>query len=216
MSTAHVVIAVKDLAAAKTRLADAFSDTDRARLVVAMFRDTALAAQAVDAVSAVTVVTPDPAIAEAAVELGARVVPEPCDTTPEDSVARLNSAFASAAMRVRTDGDDDIIALQADLPSLRSAELADAYGRAAAGRRSVVSDHHGTGTAALILKGDAGDFAPQFGPSSASRHRESGAADLDGIWPGLRLDVDTIEDVRAAFLLGVGRSTAEVLRSLGW
>ncbi len=216
MSTAHVVIAVKDLAAAKTRLADAFADADRARLVVAMFRDTVVAAQAVDAVGAVTVVTPDPAVSDAALELGARVVREPCDVSPGNSVARLNSAFAAAASMVRAEGDDDIIALQADLPALRPAELAQAYRLAPSGMRSVVSDHHGTGTAALILKGNAEEFAPLFGPSSARRHRESGAEDLHGSWPGLRLDVDTIDDVRAAHALGVGRATTEVLGSLGW
>lgn len=216
MSTAHVVIAVKDLAAAKTRLAEAFADTDRARLVAAMFRDTVVAARAVDAVSAITVVTPDPSIAAAAVDLGARVVEEPCDRTPQDSVARLNSAFEAAASIVRAEGSADIIALQADLPALRSAELAQAYLAARGHTRSVVSDHHGTGTAALIVDGSSGEFAPLFGPSSARRHRESGAYDLDGHWPGLRLDVDTIGDVREAHALGVGQATAAVLRSLGW
>ena len=216
MSTAHVVIAVKDLAAAKTRLADAFADADRARLVVAMFRDTVVAAWAVEAVGAVTVVTPDSAVSDAAAELGARVIQEPCDRSPQDSVARLNSAFTAAASLVRDEGDDDIIALQADLPALRSRELAQAYRLAPADTRSVVSDHHGTGTAALILKGHTEEFAPLFGPASARRHRESGANDLDGFWPGLRLDVDTIDEVRAAHALGVGDATAAVLRSLGW
>lgn len=216
MSNAHVVIAVKDLAAAKTRLADAFADADRARLVVAMFHDTVVAAQAVDAVSAVTVVTPDASIADAAATLGARVVEEPCDRTPGDSVARLNSAFEAAASIVRREGREDIIALQADLPALRTAELADAYRLSYGHSRCVVSDHHGTGTAALIVDGRASEFAPLFGPASARRHRESGALSLDGHWPGLRLDVDTIGDVREAHALGVGRATAEVLRSLGW
>ena len=128
----------------------------------------------------------------------------------------MNSAFTAAASLVRDEGDDDIIALQADLPALRSRELAQAYQLAPAETRSVVSDHHGTGTAALILKGHTEEFAPLFGPASARRHRESGANDLDGFWPGLRLDVDTIDDVRAAHALGVGDATAAVLRSLGW
>ncbi|MFC8179929.1 2-phospho-L-lactate guanylyltransferase [Rhodococcus sp. NPDC057297] len=216
MSSAHVVIAVKDLAAAKTRLADAFADDDRARLVVAMFRDTVVAARAVDQVAAVTVVTPDPSIAGAARSLGARVVGEPCDQDPLDSVARLNSAFEAAASLVRQEGKDDIIALQADLPALRTSELAEAYRLSSGHSRSVVSDHHGTGTAALIVDGAAADFSPLFGPASAKRHLESGAFDLTGVWPGLRLDVDTIDDVRAAHRLGVGPATGEVLRSLGW
>lgn len=216
MSNAHVVIAVKDLAAAKTRLADAFADIDRARLVVAMFRDTVVAARGVEAVAAVTVVTPDRSVADAALDLGARVVQEPCDRDPHDSVARLNSAFEAAASSAWAEGSDDIIALQADLPALRTEELAEAYGMSVGHARSVVTDHHGTGTAALIVGGRSGRFTPLFGPASAQRHRDSGAHDLNGPWPGLRLDVDTIDDVRRAYTLGVGPATAAVLKSLGW
>ncbi|MGB6180496.1 MAG: hypothetical protein WBF79_04545, partial [Rhodococcus sp. (in: high G+C Gram-positive bacteria)] len=35
-------------------------------------------------------------------------------------------------------------------------------------------------------------------------------------WPGLRQDVDTAADVRAALELGVGRHTARLLAGLGW
>ncbi|WP_207890844.1 2-phospho-L-lactate guanylyltransferase [Rhodococcus sp. Eu-32] len=215
MSTAHVVIAVKDLTTAKTRLAGSFSDVDRARLVVAMLRDTVQAARAVEAVGSITVVTPDPTVADVADELGALVVEDPAgeDGTSAD---RLNSAFSAAMTSARAGGEHDIIVLQADLPALRSEELAEAYETARPASRSVVSDHHGTGTAALILKAGASDFTPLFGPASAQRHRQSGADDLDGTWPGLRLDVDTIDDVRQALSLGVGPATAEVLRTLGW
>jgi 2-phospho-L-lactate/phosphoenolpyruvate guanylyltransferase len=215
MSTAHVVIAVKDLATAKTRLADSFANTDRARLVVAMLRDTVRAARAVEAVGSIAVVTPDPTVADVAHELGALVVEDPPvdDSTSAD---RLNSAFSAAMSSAREGGEHDIIVLQADLPALRSAELAEAYAAARPASRSVVSDHHGTGTAALILKAGASDFTPLFGPASAQRHRRSGAHDLDGAWPGLRLDVDTIDDVRQALSLGVGPATAEVLSTLGW
>ena len=216
MGTAHVVIAVRDLATAKTRLADSFTDADRARLVVAMLRDTAEAALAVDAVAGITVVTPDPSVAEVAADMGARVVAEPETPTSGDSAVRLNSAFTAAAAKIRVDGSHDLIALQADLPALRAEELSQAYALADPDGRSIVSDHHGTGTAALILNGTSVQFAPHFGPSSAQRHRRSGAHSLDGRWPGLRLDVDTIEDVRLAFDMGVGTATTEVLRSLGW
>ncbi len=216
MSTAHVVIAVKDLASAKTRLVETFTDSDRARLVVAMLRDTVQAAMAVDAVDTITVVTPDLAVADIAAKFGARVVEDPVSRTERDSSARLNSAFGAAMSLIRADGTGDIIALQADLPALRPEELAAAYECAPAGGRSVVSDHHGTGTSALIIKGNSEELTPLFGPASARRHRESGAQSLEGHWPGLRLDVDTIDDVRSALALGVGRETAALLRSLGW
>lgn len=216
MSTAHVVIAVKDLANAKTRLADSFSEADRARLVVAMLQDTARAALAVDAVASITVVTPDPAVADIAIQMGARVVEDPSADRTESSADRLNSAFSAAVDAARGRSGHDIIALQADLPALRTEELAQAYASALPAARSVVADHHGTGTAALILTAGAQDLTPLFGPSSARRHRESGAHGLDGEWPGLRLDVDTLDDVRRAYSLGVGPATTDVLRSLGW
>lgn len=214
---ANVVIAVKDLADAKTRLAPAFSSPDRTRLVLAMLADTVQAALGVAAVHTVTVVTPDPLVTDTARALGARVITEgrpDHGRTPEE---RLNDAFTAAARSLRS-GDDgvDVIALQADLPALRSDELAEAYGRASDDARSVVVDHHGTGTAALVLRGRVAELDPRFGVDSARRHGASGALRLEGSWPGLRLDVDTLDDVRQAYRLGVGPATATVLNSLGW
>ena len=221
-----VLIAVKDLAAAKSRLAAEFSGPERTRLVLAMLSDTVAAADAVSLVDSVTVVTPDPLVAQTARSLGARVFDEPVGDPSQPPDARLNHAFASAAAVLRSavpvgHGHDaasgvDIIALQADLPALRPAELEQAYASARRGGRSLVVDHHGTGTAALILKDSPGELEPLFGVDSARRHAESGAPTLDGIWPGLRLDVDTAVDVRVAHRLGVGPATATVLRSLGW
>ncbi|CCQ16937.1 2-phospho-L-lactate guanylyltransferase [Rhodococcus sp. AW25M09] len=225
-----VLIAVKDLATAKSRLAAQFSPPERTRLVLAMLRDTVAAAHAVPVVDSVTVVTPDPRVADTARRIGARVFDEPVGDPRQTPNERLNHAFASAAHALRRDhivggvlrddsraaGHTDIIALQADLPAMRSAELAQAYATARRGGRSLVVDHHGTGTAALILKGVTGDLAPLFGEHSARRHSESGARQLGGTWPGLRLDVDTLADLRRAHGLGVGPATATVLHSLGW
>lgn len=223
-----VLIAVKDLATAKSRLAADFSGPERTRLVLAMLSDTVAAADAASVVDSVTVVTPDSLVAETARKIGARVVDEPVGDPAQPPDSRLNLAFASAATLLRSEavvgygrGHDsiarvDIIALQADLPAMRPAELAQAYTSARRGGRSLVVDHHGTGTAALILKDSTGELEPQFGVESARRHAESGAPKLDGFWPGLRLDVDTAVDVRSAHRLGVGPATAAVLRSLGW
>lgn len=229
----RVLIAVKDLTAAKSRLAAEFSAPDRTRLVLAMLSDTVAAADAVSVVDSVTVVTPDPLVAETARRIGALVFDEPVRDPALQPDQRLNHAFAAAAHVLRhcevgvDDRGDvrggeavarrvDIIALQADLPAMRSAELAQAYASARRGGRSLVIDHHGTGTAALILKDSPDELAPLFGRDSARRHTVSGALELDGTWPGLRLDVDTADDVRRAHRLGVGPATAAVLHSLGW
>ena len=66
-----VVIAVKRLTAAKTRLAPAFPPAARGGVVLAMLEDTIAAATAVPAVRSIIVVTPDADAAAAAGRLGA-------------------------------------------------------------------------------------------------------------------------------------------------
>jgi 2-phospho-L-lactate guanylyltransferase (CobY/MobA/RfbA family) len=109
-----LIVAVKNLAAAKTRLSPLFSAQERPGLVLAMLVDTLAAALAVPAVSSLTVVTPDQTAAAAVRELG----------------------------------------------------------------------------------------------GSAARHRDSGAVELTGAWPGLRCDIDTPEDLAEARRLGVGPATS--------
>ncbi|MDY6998248.1 MAG: 2-phospho-L-lactate guanylyltransferase [Actinomycetota bacterium] len=200
-----LVIAVKRLTAAKTRLAPVFSAGVREDVVLAMLIDTIAAATAVPAVGTVVVVTPDDTAAEAAQRLGALVLPDP---TPAGHHDPLNNALRSAEIRVRRH-TANVIALQGDLPALRSSELAEAITMARRHRRSFVADRHGTGTAALFSF-DAG-LDPHFGPDSAQRHRGSGAIELTGAWPGLRNDIDTPEDLVSARALGVGRATAHAV-----
>ncbi|WP_280213264.1 2-phospho-L-lactate guanylyltransferase [Nocardia cyriacigeorgica] len=215
--TVHAVIAVKSLDRAKSRLADRLSPRERADLVLAMFTDTVRAATAVGQLASVTVVTPDPAVAERAGRLGARVHPEPMTGSggPDDPDG-LNSALRAAADELRRrHGPVDLLALQADLPALRAGELADMLARAPRAARSVVVDHAGSGTAALLARA-AVALDPAFGPGSAQRHIAAGAVRLDGDWPGLRLDVDTAADLDRAITLGTGAETRSVLRDIGW
>ena len=72
-----LVIAVKRLTAAKTRLAPVFSAATRESVVLAMLIDTITAASAVSALHSVTVVTPDEVAADATRRLGARVLIDP-------------------------------------------------------------------------------------------------------------------------------------------
>lgn len=207
----HAVIAVKNLERAKSRLADELPPGDRSRLVLAMLSDTVSAALSAG-VGSVTVVTPDPGVAAAVRALGCVAHPDPAAGSD-----LLNAALADGAAAVRArNGAVDLLALQADLPALRPDELADALAAAPATGRALVSDHTGHGTAALIVRDGTAPLAPLFGPDSARRHVDSGAKDLVGDWPGLRLDVDTAADLRAAVDLGVGPATAALLDDIGW
>jgi 2-phospho-L-lactate guanylyltransferase len=200
-----VIIAVKRLAAAKTRLAPVFSARTRETVVLAMLVDTVTAAAGVGSVGSITVITPDDAAAAAAVELGAQVLPDP---TPEGHDDPLNHAIATAERSVAA-SFANVVALQGDLPALQTQELAEAIAAARQHRRSFVADRLATGTAALCAFGTALD--PHFGSDSAARHRRSGAIELTGAWPGLRCDVDTPADLVAARRLGVGATTARAV-----
>ncbi|RUP03437.1 MAG: 2-phospho-L-lactate guanylyltransferase [Mycobacterium sp.] len=198
-----LIIAVKRLAAAKTRLAGVFSAPTREGVVLAMLVDTLTAASRVGSLGSITVITPDQAAAAAATDLGARVLDDP---TPPDDPDPLNSAISAAARAVDS---PNTVVLQGDLPALQTQELAEAISAARHHQRSFVADRLGTGTAVLCAFGTGLD--PHFGSDSAARHRRSGAIELTGAWPGLRCDVDTPADLAAARQLGVGAATARAI-----
>lgn len=200
-----LVIAVKRLTAAKTRLAPIFSAATRESVVLAMLIDTVTAATAVPAVQSITVVTPDDVAADAARRLGARVLDDP---TPPGHPDPLNNAISAAEEVVRGE-TSNIVVLQGDLPALQPQELGEAIGAARSYPRSFVGDRHGTGTSALIALGVGLD--PRFGADSTRRHRDSGAIELTGAWPGLRCDIDTPDDLLVARRLGVGATTAQAI-----
>lgn len=204
-----VVMAVKRLTAAKTRLAPVLSATARGDVVLAMLVDTITAALAVPVVRSVLVVTPDDEAATAARRLGAQTLSDP---TPQGHPDPLNNALVSAEAAARR-GSSNIVVLQGDLPALKPLELAEAAEAARAYPRSFVADRQRTGTAALFSFGVALD--PRFGTGSAQRHRQSGAAELTGAWPGLRSDIDTPEDLAAARALGIGPATAQAIARAG-
>jgi 2-phospho-L-lactate/phosphoenolpyruvate guanylyltransferase len=200
-----LIIAVKRLAAAKTRLAPVFSARTRETVVLAMLVDTLTAAAGVGSLRSITVITPDEAAAAADSELGAEVLADP---TPEGHSDPLNNAIGAAERSIAV-SFSNIAVLQGDLPALQTQELSEAIAAARHHGRSFVADRLGTGTAALFAFGAALD--PQFGPDSSARHRRSGAIELTGAWPGLRCDVDTPADLAVARRLGVGAATARAV-----
>jgi 2-phospho-L-lactate/phosphoenolpyruvate guanylyltransferase len=203
-----LIIAVKRLAVAKTRLAPIFSAPTRERVVLAMLLDTIAAAARAPSLRGITVVTPDDVAAEAAHQLGADVLDDP---TPDGHPDPLNNAIVAAESMIaaRPNPVPNIVVLQGDLPALQPQELSQAIAAARAHRRSFVADRHGSGTAALFAFG--GKLEPAFGMDSARRHRSSGAVELTGAWPGLRCDIDTPDDLQAARRLGVGAATARAI-----
>ncbi|MFI9809743.1 2-phospho-L-lactate guanylyltransferase [Streptomyces sp. NPDC052301] len=203
-----LVIPLKPLARAKSRLSDTAADGVRPGLALAFAQDTVVAAVACPAVADVVVVTDDELAARELAVLGARIVP--------DAPGRgLNAALRHGVSVVREKRPGiAIAALNADLPALRAAELGRVLGAAAAFPRAFLADAAALGTTLLAAAGGH-DLEPAFGRDSRARHRASGAvelglADVDSV----RQDVDTGEDLRAALALGVGPHTAAVSAGL--
>jgi 2-phospho-L-lactate guanylyltransferase len=202
------VIPVKRLAVAKSRLRGAVPGRPHDQLVLAMARDTLAAVLGCALVERAIVVTDDPAVTSAVTAAGAERVP--------DGDRGLNAALVRGA---RHAAGAPVVALTADLPALRPAELAAALTQlteltAPNRRRGYVPDARGTGTVLLAAR-DGAPLDPRFGPGSAAAHRASGAVALLGDWPSVRQDVDTADDLAAAVALGLGTRTAALLASTG-
>lgn len=207
----HLLVPMKPLALAKTRLRARGRSGDEPstscrheELVLAVARDTIAAARRPERVRGVVAVTSDPQLTEALHADGIEVLPD----TPD---AGLNAALGHGERILRSrPGVVRTGALLADLPALRSHDLAAALD-AAGDERAFCADRHSTGTT-LLLAESGRPLDPRFGPESARAHATSGAKELDGPWDSLRCDVDTGHDLSLAARLGLGTNTAALLR----
>ncbi len=203
----RVLIPVKELAVAKTRLSR-YAGSARPDLALAFAVDTVAAALAAGPVGTVLVVTDDDLVRAQVLEVGAEVV-------GDDPRAGLNPALVHAARTARERyGAGPVAALSADLPALRPVDLATALSCAADLPACFVADVDGTGTTLLAARDD-GDLDPRFGHRSRARHAAAGVVELTAPLVSLRRDVDTEVDLHDARRLGVGPRTSEVLARLG-
>ena len=189
-----VLVPVKALPRAKSRLAGFSPDADaHANLVRAMREDTMRAARDAPNVARVLRIGDRPSVEHDLVQ----------------QRPGLNAAVVEGARHARERWPDAAVAaLVGDLPSLTPSELAQALDAAAGHGRAFVADSAGTGTTMLTATPGA-ELEPAFGPGSAERHASRAVPLPAG--PGLRQDVDTESDLRAALLLGVGlRTTAAI------
>jgi 2-phospho-L-lactate guanylyltransferase len=178
------------------------------------------AAAAAGSVAAVLVVTDDPVVTDIAAGLGALVL-------PDRPAAGLNEALAYGAAHAQALWPERGRAgLAGDLPAARPDELTAALAAAARLGAAFVPDAEGTGTV-LYAAAPGADFRPQFGPGSRNQHLATGAAEIgpaeivatagidataeQALMAGLRRDVDTVDDLRQAAVLGLGQRTRALL-----
>jgi 2-phospho-L-lactate guanylyltransferase len=196
-----LLVPVKPPSVGKSRLVGPSPDVRRS-LAAAFALDTVSVARRTPGVEAVLAVTDDARFAAELVAVGAQVIP---DGVTGDLNETLRQAAAEAARRWP---DLIVVALCADLPALRTEDLAgalDQVGREGEDAAVFVADAEGIGT--TLYAAPAGRFDPQLGLGSRDAHLARGARELDGDWPSLRRDVDDLETLASARALGLGHHT---------
>ncbi len=202
----HLVIPIKDLARAKSRLAEILPPDARRTLVLEMLRRVlatllpgrehhgtvapAGTHQVRPDIECVWIMSADPTILALTTELGARPLPDP--------TADLNAALEWARTVVTAAGADALLIIPADVPRITPADLAGLTASLQAGSALVIApDRAGSGTNALGLRLPS-PLPFQFGPDSFAHHLETarrlGLTTRIYASPTLALDVDTPED----------------------
>ena len=203
------LVPVKSPAIGKSRLVG-LPDGLRRGLATAFALDTVSAVLATPGVAAVLAVTDDVAFSRQLGALGSASVPDGADG---DLNACLRLAAAEAGRRWPSLMP---VAVCADLPALRSADLRSALDALPRDTASFVADSSGTGTTMYAAPGSS--FEPRFGPASSAAHLRAGALAVTGDLTTLRQDVDDLDDLRRVLELGVGPHTGKLAPEMpsGW
>jgi 2-phospho-L-lactate/phosphoenolpyruvate guanylyltransferase len=180
----HVLVPVKRLQGAKSRLAASYEPDVRRALALRLSAGVIAAARAASGIDRVWVVTSDPEVAE----LGAPLL--------DDGGLAWNEGLAHAIALL--DPLPDVVAIVAgDLPLVTTADVV-ALVAAIPQHGVAIARAHDAGSNGLGLRPPQA-LVPNFGlPGSAAIHAERAlAAGLDAVMvdrPGLAQDVDTPED----------------------
>jgi 2-phospho-L-lactate guanylyltransferase len=162
----QVIVPVKRLTEAKSRLRSCLGDAEREALVLDMLGHVLSAARAASRVAAVCVVTPDPEIARHAHARGARAV--------RDEGFGLNAGLRGALHDPAITAASAWLVLPADLPQINAEAIDRMLAKADTARHlAIAPDQHLTGTSALAWRGAAFDGF-HFGPHSFAAHQRAG------------------------------------------
>lgn len=119
---------------------------------------------------------------------------------------------------ITTVTEGPVAVLLGDLPALTPTDLSCALRAAAAllcrgADQIVVPDQDSIGTVLLAARTPA-QLTPTFGGASAAAHAGLGAVRCELDLPGLRRDVDTLDDLIAVSLIGCGPDTRAILADM--
>lgn len=198
-----VLIAAKELAVAKTRLASVLNSTaEREALAEAMFRDVLSAALSAPAAELVAVITSDRKLLDLSRQAGVMAL-------DEDYPRGLNNAVRIGTNLLIERGVNTLCTLLSDCPLLTAEDIETVFEAQADGARGavLVPSHDFSGTN-VIVRSPANIIPTYFGRFSLARHLE--ACRIEGLTsrllrlrrPALDLDlpVDLLEFARTPSL----------------
>jgi 2-phospho-L-lactate/phosphoenolpyruvate guanylyltransferase len=197
--TLAVLVPVKDLSRAKTRLAQLLTESERAELAGLLLAGVLQAIAALPPSATGTeplrriVVTSHAPSAELARRHGFEVMAEDAPVSESDSVDRASAVLESEGVR-------GILRIPLDLPLIETRDLAVTFARVAEGATALlVPSLSGTGTNGLF-RSPPTLFPSRFGPGSYDLHeaeaRSRGVHAERLVLDSLALDVDDPDDVR--------------------
>ena len=190
----QVLVPLKDLVEAKSRLSGLLRPSERRALAQAMAEDVLAVLGRHAQVSRITLLSDDPGAAMLAQKYGANWWPE-----AELGCRGLNPLISRACGRLLEERAEPLIVMHADLPMLDAADIDAVLDAREKGGLVVGCDRAARGTNLLAFDARA---VPEFlfGSDSCSRHLES--ARNAGITahllkrPGIELDVDEAPDLK--------------------
>jgi 2-phospho-L-lactate guanylyltransferase len=203
------IVPVKALPSAKSRLLPLLGRPALERLTIAMLCDVLAALQELPALDRIAVVTPDPDVAQCAVEARAEALL--CE------LSGLNPSVERACATFAPGEDDAALVVLGDVAGADAQDLATLLD--ALPERGVVIAPSSDGGTSALLRRPRDIVAASFGPRSGAVHSER--AKRDGVafeeipLPSLSIDIDEREDleklVQSSF---AGTRTRALLREL--
>lgn len=187
-----ILVPVKPLGQAKTRLAGVLSGDQRKRLAGAMLRRTLKVVVGLPQVVGTLVISRDATVRAIARDLGAH-------TLNESGPPALNSALEQATQTLINWRAEAVLILPADLPLINRADLSAVIERGGDPNTVVIgTDHEGNGTNIMLVR-PVGLFSYAYGENSYEQHirlaKAAGAEVKYCELERLQLDVDLPPDL---------------------
>ena len=204
------LVPVKQLDGAKARLNPHLSEGERTELSRAMLRDVLTALESTSGLAGAAVITADDSAAQIAHETGAAWI--------KDKTGSLNDALALGARVLAGYGAKGVMFVHGDLPLANPLSFQAVIDAAPVPGATLVPAGGDGGTNVMLLAPH--DTIPlAYGKDSFAKHKQAAddaelpLAIVDP--PGLGLDIDRPEDLKALIDAGPHGFTAEYLKSSG-